>query len=201
MKLLTHIPAEKVQEFDIVLVSGTSAISVLIKDIPLSITNEDSLKPVLCTKMFTKSKFNHVAIAIKTKLGLMWEEANKDGVEYSDLTKYCSAGSMRFHKYDGAILMRHPHDLDGTHSQQQMNLRAAQLIGKKYDFLGLGVGFPIMIWFKLKGLFVKTPGRWVCSSLVAEIYRAGGITLVPSRPVKAVSPENIFQSKLLEVVE
>ncbi len=195
MKLLPYIPAEKVKEFDIVFLSGTSAISVLIKDD----------KPKKHTKMFTKSPWSHVAIAVRTKIGLMWEEALKEGMVLSELGKYCSESSMKIHKFDGAVLMRwHRYGRFlgfDEFGRGNMRKRATQLIGKKYDFLGLGVGFPIMIWFKLKKLFVKTPGRFVCSSLVAEIYRAGGITLVEGRPVRATSPEDLFQSPLLEVVD
>ena len=204
MQLQPFVPAEKVCEFDIVLVSGTGLLSTLIKE-------DQSPKPELRTRMFTRSQFNHVAIAVRTKIGLMWEEANKNGVELSDLTKYCTAGAMKFHKYNGALLLRytgvlyHPSDVRvNPLSQGQkkvMRKRAEQLLGSKYDFLALFVGFPMMILLKLRGLFVKTPRRWVCSSTVAEIYHAARIILCENRNVKACSPEDLYQSKLLEVVE
>ena len=208
MNLLPYIPAEKVREFDIVLVSGTSTISTLIKE---EHDPKPDLVPQSRLKWFTKSQFNHAAIAIQTKIGLMWEEALAEGVSLSDITKYCSAGSMKFHKYDGALLMRYAGVLTSNRDRRvypllagqrkAMRKRAEQLLGSKYDFLALFVGFPLMIWLKLRGLFVKTPQRWVCSSTVAEIYHAARIILVEDRNVKAVTPEDIYQSQLLEIVE
>ncbi len=183
-KTLTHIPADWVQEFDIGFSSGDSFVGMVIQEKNAEV------------QWITGSLWNHVYIAVTDEQGILsWYEAIKKGVTISRLPKYCTEAGVKEAGYKSVAVKRYKIDLS-SFQKRAMRARAWAMVGKKYDFLGLIIGFPLKIWLKLKGLPFKTQDRWVCSSTVADIFRAGGVKLTPEK-VKATSPEDIWQSEIL----
>jgi hypothetical protein len=73
-----------------------------------------------------------------------------------------------------------------------MQMFAVAQIGRGYDWCGIA-GFPL--WGDGSG------DRWFCSELVAAICATGGFQLVPRASGNFVTPEQIYQSSALAVLQ
>lgn len=183
-----YIPAGKVQEFDVGFSTTSSLLSTLIKgDLTARI------------RMVIGSEWSHVIMAVRYHEQLMWAEACGDGVVYSPLSKYCSPVVTQEAGITAVALKRLANPIS-AYNKLAIRYRVNQLIGCKYDKLGL-LGFAITVWLKLKKLFIRTPDRWVCSSFVAEAFKSGGVLLYPRQSILSTTPEHLWQSKLLELVD
>jgi uncharacterized protein YycO len=69
-------------------------------------------------------------------------------------------------------------------------------IGRPYDFISVLFGFP----FRLD-LGSRKNHRWFCSELVAVSFEQAGYPLVERRNKDRITPEDLFQSPLVQIKE
>ncbi len=111
----------------------------------------------------------HVLLVLNKKFGI---EAAEKGIAICSLDEY-------FNDPKCQVVCRKPVDLDLKISFEAINY-AYKLKGRPYDYVALGLGYPLMIlsglsrWLKfLRKLPVPfhIPGARVCSAFVADCYK------------------------------
>ncbi|MDX2168267.1 MAG: YiiX/YebB-like N1pC/P60 family cysteine hydrolase [Deltaproteobacteria bacterium] len=137
-------------------------------------------------RWLTRSPYSHVGLVYVFKQRVFCLEATGIGVHLilmSELVK----------RYHGGIDYYALRDVPPESRDAAIDFGFGQL-GKLYDHAGILRFF----WFLLVGARRRSRERsfWYCSEIVAECYRAAGVTLVPGR-VGYVSPADLAASPRL----
>jgi hypothetical protein len=111
----------------------------------------------------------HVLIVINKTFGI---EAAEKGIQFCSLKDYFDDSKCQ-------VVCRKPIDLDLKISWQAINY-AYKLKGRPYDYVALGLGYPLMIlsglsrwikWLRKLPVPFHIPGARVCSAFVADCYK------------------------------
>lgn len=134
-------------------------------------------------RQLTRSRYSHVGLVYRFKQRVFCLEATGIGVHLilmSELVK----------RYHGGIDYYAVHEAPEIARDAAIDFGFGQL-GKLYDHWGLVRFF----WFLIGGARRRSRERsfWYCSEIVAECYRAAGVTLVPGR-TGYISPADIAAS-------
>jgi len=141
-------------------------------------------------RFFTKSKWNHAALALD---GSYLMESTSAGVEKNSIIKLLK-------KSEAFCILR---DSDLAVSDVELiKSKAYSLLYENYDFLQLISMAP---YFALRAIGINAPflvfnsrTKMICSELCYVSYLAAGIKL--GNKAKLVSPESLYKSPLFEVV-
>jgi hypothetical protein len=144
---------------------------------------------------FENGKVSHVALYTGDDEVI---EATETGVKCNKIAKYYTD------KYNWCV--RRIPNLTAEQSQKMVD-GAWKLIGKKYDFFqffGLALFF---IWKRLTGKKVywligqSGDDMMICSELYTMVARDAGIELLPVLELKAVTPEDLYDTNELITIK
>lgn len=137
-------------------------------------------------RFLTRGKFSHVALVVSDNEII---EADWFGVFTSPIAKY------KYYEIKRCPFL----------SEHQRNILVHNAMVKQglgYDYLLFFAMITRIFPFFKKDLTSKydSPNRWICSEIVDYAYQTVGVDLVPERKDDNVTPEEIYNSKLLYTV-